>query len=162
MRIFRRNMPTHGEEWRFGRRCASSTMEATRQLRSYRHGPYRHPAGPGRELLSIIIFLSCIIGAALWAQWWKDRRRCCAPMGFYGAMLGATLGCSCAHLFGVSMWLVWAVISLAAPWIQGIGRLRCLVRVVAMDARPSRRTEFAIRHSAPEYAALRILAGVSV
>jgi hypothetical protein len=118
--------------------------------------------GPGRELLSLIIFLSCIIGAALWAQWVEGSPSLLRPMGFYGAMVGATLGCSFAPLFGVNMRLVWAVICLAAPWIQGIGRLRCLVQGCC-HGRPTQQAHgIRYTHSRSRVCRLANLAGVSV
>jgi len=84
--------------------------------------------GPGRELLTVSIFLCSTIGAALWAQWVEGSPALLRPMGFYGGMLGAILGGSCALWMHVSLWVVLAAISVAAPWIQGIGRLRCLVQ----------------------------------
>lgn len=49
-------------------------------------------------------------------------------MGFYGGMLGATIGALPAIFAHVNLWVVLAAICMAAPWIQGIGRLRCLVQ----------------------------------
>ena len=84
--------------------------------------------GPGRTAITLSIFLFSIIGAALWAQWVEGSPSLLRPMGFYGGALGAGLGGLVALLFGVSLWTVFAAISIAAPWIQGIGRLRCLVQ----------------------------------
>jgi protein-S-isoprenylcysteine O-methyltransferase Ste14 len=84
--------------------------------------------GPGRELLTVSIFLCSTIGAALWAQWVEGSPALLRPLGFYGGMLGAILGGSCALWMPVNMWVVLAAICVAAPWIQGIGRLRCLVQ----------------------------------
>jgi len=149
-------------EWRFG------------PIRIINHGGYAAVAiligmglidtllGPGRELLSILIFLSCIIGAALWAQWVEGSPSLLRPMGFYGAMLGATLGCSFAPLFGVNLWLVWAVISLAAPWIQGIGRLRCLVQGCCHGRATQQAHGIRYTNSHSRVCRLAHLAGVSV
>ncbi|MGA3159763.1 MAG: prolipoprotein diacylglyceryl transferase family protein [Terracidiphilus sp.] len=84
--------------------------------------------GPGLELLTVSIFLCATIGAALWAQWVEGSPALLRPLGFYGGMLGAILGGSCALFMPVNLWVVLAAICIAAPWIQGIGRLRCLVQ----------------------------------
>jgi prolipoprotein diacylglyceryltransferase len=49
-------------------------------------------------------------------------------MGFYGGMLGAMIGGASALLIHENLWVVFAAICVAAPWMQGIGRLRCLVQ----------------------------------
>ncbi len=84
--------------------------------------------GPGHELLTVSIFLCSTIGAALWAQWVEGSPALLRPMGFYGGMLGAAVGGTCALWMHVNLWVVLAVICVAAPWIQGTGRLRCLVQ----------------------------------
>jgi prolipoprotein diacylglyceryltransferase len=49
-------------------------------------------------------------------------------MGFYGGMIGAAIGGAPALLIHLNLWTVFGAICVAAPWIQGIGRLRCLVQ----------------------------------
>lgn len=84
--------------------------------------------GPGRTTVTLSIVLCSTVGAALWAQWVEGSPALLRPMGFYGGMLGAGLGASAALFFGVSLWTGFAAVCIAAPWIQGIGRLRCLVQ----------------------------------
>ncbi len=84
--------------------------------------------GAGREWIAVIIFLSSTVGAALWAQWVEGSPALLRPMGFYGGMLGAAIGGAAALLVHENLWVVFAAICVAAPWIQGIGRLRCLVQ----------------------------------
>jgi prolipoprotein diacylglyceryltransferase len=68
------------------------------------------------------------VGAALWAQWVEGSPALLRPMGFYGGMLGAVVGAVPAVLAHVDLWFVLGAICVGAPWIQGIGRLRCLVQ----------------------------------
>jgi len=115
-------------EWRIG------------PLRIINHGGYAGAAtlvgmatidtllGPGHGAITVIIYLSCTVGAALWAQWVEGSPALLRPLGFYGAVLGALAGCGLAVALGANAWTVCAAISVAAPWIQGIGRLRCLVQ----------------------------------
>jgi membrane-associated phospholipid phosphatase/protein-S-isoprenylcysteine O-methyltransferase Ste14 len=84
--------------------------------------------GPGRTAVTLSIFLFSIIGAALWAQWVEGSPSLLRPMGFYGGMLGACFGSLAALLTGADLWSVFAAVCIAAPWIQAIGRLRCLVQ----------------------------------
>ena len=85
--------------------------------------------GPGREMLTVSIFACSTVGAALWAQWVEGSPALLRPMGFYGGMIGAALGGGAAALLiHVDLWVVFAAICVAAPWIQGLGRLRCLVQ----------------------------------
>ena len=82
----------------------------------------------GSELVTASIFVCAIVGAALWAQWVEGSPALLRPLGFYGGMFGAILGAIPAAFLGISPWTVLAAICVAAPWIQGIGRLRCLVQ----------------------------------
>lgn len=84
--------------------------------------------GPSHTAVTLSIFLFSIAGAALWAQWVEGSPSLLRPMGFYGGLLGAALGSLAALLFAVNLWTVFAAVCMAAPWIQGIGRLRCLVQ----------------------------------
>ena len=84
--------------------------------------------GAGHRILPVAIFVLSTIGAALWAQWVEGSPALLRPMGFYGGMIGAVLGALLAPLLGVSLWSVCAALAIAAPWIQALGRLRCLVQ----------------------------------
>lgn len=84
--------------------------------------------GPGSEWIAVSIFFCSTVGAALWAQWVEGSPALLRPMGFYGGMLGAAVGGAAALLVHLNLWVVFAAICVAAPWIQAIGRLRCLVQ----------------------------------
>ena len=84
--------------------------------------------GPGLELLMVSIFLCATIGAALWAQWVEGSPALLRPLGFYGGLIGAAIGGLCALWMPVHLWMAFAAMCVAAPWLQGIGRLRCLVQ----------------------------------
>jgi len=116
------------KEWRIG------------PLRIINHGGYAAVAalvgmciigamlGPSGEWIAVSIFLCSTVGAALWAQWVEGSPALLRPMGFYGGMLGAAIGALPALFTPLSLWVVFAAICVAAPWIQGMGRLRCLVQ----------------------------------
>ncbi len=122
-------------------RLANSWREARfGALRIINHGAYAGAAafvgvciiethlGPNQTALTLCIFLFSIAGAALWAQWVEGSPALLRPMGFYGGMIGAVIGAAFAPLWHVKLITVLAAVCLAAPWIQAIGRLRCLVQ----------------------------------
>ncbi|MFI5310920.1 MAG: prolipoprotein diacylglyceryl transferase family protein [Gemmatimonadales bacterium] len=76
----------------------------------------------------VVAAVAAVVGAALWAQLIEGSPQLLRPYGFYGGLLGGTLGAAAAPLFGVSPWLVLAAFSAAGPWAQAMGRLRCLVQ----------------------------------
>lgn len=84
--------------------------------------------GPGRIWLSVSICLCSLIGAALWAQWVEGSPALLRPLGFYGGMLGAIAGAIPALVLHVNLLSAFAAVCVAAPWIQALGRLRCLVQ----------------------------------
>jgi prolipoprotein diacylglyceryltransferase/protein-S-isoprenylcysteine O-methyltransferase Ste14 len=85
-------------------------------------------AGPGRQAPILMAALIAVAGAALWAQYIEGSPQLLRPYGFYGGLLGGTLGALLAPLLGTSPWLVLAAFSAAGPWAQAMGRLRCLVQ----------------------------------
>jgi len=85
--------------------------------------------GPGKSVIPVAIFLGGAAGSALWAQIIEGSPALLRPLGFYGGVLGtAACGAAAAWLTGTNVWSVLAVLVVAAPWIQGLGRLRCLVQ----------------------------------
>jgi hypothetical protein len=115
-------------EWRIG------------PVRVINHGAYAGAAaavgmviidtllGPGCAALSVSICVCSLIGAALWAQWVEGSPALLRPLGFYGGMLGATVGAIPAFALHVHLLNAFAAVCVAAPWIQALGRLRCLVQ----------------------------------
>lgn len=85
--------------------------------------------GPGKTSIPVSIYAGGTIGAALWAQWIEGSPALLRPLGFYGGMIGTVLGgILAARLSATNFWFVLSALVVAAPWIQGIGRLRCLVQ----------------------------------
>lgn len=76
-------------------------------------------------LLTVTI-LAC---ACLWGQFVTGAPKLQRPFGYYGALLGALVATSIIVGNWNYSWLqLCAVAALAAPWVQSIGRLRCLVQ----------------------------------
>ncbi len=115
-------------EWRFGR------------VRVINHGVYAAAAtavgmliagtlaGRGSAGAVILVALSTIVCAGLWAQLVEGSAQLLRPYGYYGGVIGIILGCIAAPLVGKPTWLMLAAASTAGPWVQSIGRLRCLVQ----------------------------------
>jgi len=115
-------------EWRFG------------PIRVIVHGVY---AGVGAAVGSIVIVWAggpqliipltivagaTLAGAGLFGQLMVGSNVLLRPFGYFGAVLGGIVGIVGCSLYGVSGWDLAAGLAIAAPWIQAIGRLRCLVQ----------------------------------
>ncbi len=110
-------------EWRIG------------SVRLINHGLYAGAAGcvqtlalmaavgPGGEWKAFTVAIAGLIGAGAWAQWVEGSSRLRRPFGFYGGLIGAVAAC----LFFDERWTLLAACCLTGPWMQAIGRLRCLV-----------------------------------
>jgi len=68
-----------------------------------------------------------IICAALWAQIIEGSAKLKRPFGYYGGVAGGLFGSLAVLLMGLNVWVVLGVSAVVMPWIQAIGRLRCLV-----------------------------------
>jgi prolipoprotein diacylglyceryltransferase/protein-S-isoprenylcysteine O-methyltransferase Ste14 len=84
--------------------------------------------GRGGDLIVLTVSLSTALGAMLWAQLIEGSPSLLRPLGFYGGLLGGIVGTSVAPLVQTPIWTALAALSLAAPVVQGVGRLRCVVQ----------------------------------
>ena len=95
-----------------------------------------------------IIALFIIAGAGLWAQFIEGSPKLLRPYGYYGGVTGLLIGSTLAYLiFSIDFFLLLGSFALAGPWIQAIGRLRCLVQGCC-HGRPSSE-EIGIRFTHP-------------
>jgi hypothetical protein len=74
------------------------------------------------------VYLCGLLGAALWAQQLEGSSKLSRPFGYYGSVIGAVAGTVIVGMMGGDTLLVLALVAMAAPWIQALGRLRCLVQ----------------------------------
>jgi len=79
--------------------------------------------GAGREWKVLVIVFAGLIGAGVWAQLVEGSSLLRRPFGFYGGLIGCGIAC----LFFRERWILLGANCLAAPWMQALGRLRCLV-----------------------------------
>jgi len=115
-------------EWRWG------------HVRLINHGFYGGASGFAGTLLAgfflgrqyaivgFIIMIFVIIGAGLWAQFIEGSSKLLRPYGYYGGLTGGIVACTLASIiFSINIYNLLASFAMASPWIQSIGRLRCLV-----------------------------------
>jgi membrane-associated phospholipid phosphatase len=85
--------------------------------------------GSEKRAIPIATFVGGTVGAAIWAQIVEGSPTLLRPLGFYGGVLGTNLGAILTTTWThTNPWLALSALAVAAPWIQGIGRLRCLVQ----------------------------------
>ena len=85
--------------------------------------------GPRGVLAIAWVGVMQTLGAGLTAQALEGSSKLLRPFGWYGGVLGAAIGCLTAPLVvGMPILPLLAAFAIAAPWIQAIGRLRCLVQ----------------------------------
>jgi protein-S-isoprenylcysteine O-methyltransferase Ste14 len=85
----------------------------------------------GRQyaLAGFIIIFFIIAGAGLWAQVIEGSPKLLRPYGYYGGVLGLFIGGFLfSFIFSIDFFMILASFAMAGPWIQSIGRLRCLVQ----------------------------------
>ena len=76
----------------------------------------------------VVVHLMGLAGAGLWAQTLEGSGKLSRPFGYYGSVIGAVGGAVIVGaLYGDTLLLL-SALALEAPWVQMIGRLRCLVQ----------------------------------
>ena len=166
--------------WEFLRRSAEQIANSWREwtwgrVRVINHGLY---AGIGSLLaVAIVGFLlgveniaagvlvasSALVVSALWAQFVEGSPSLLRPYGFYGGVLGIIVGSLLAWpLFGVDPWLPLAAYSVAGPWVQSFGRVRCLVQGCCHGHEAPASIGIVYRHPRSRVCRLSNLGGVPV
>jgi protein-S-isoprenylcysteine O-methyltransferase Ste14 len=74
------------------------------------------------------VFVCILAGAGVWGQALEGSSMLLRRFGWYGGVVGGALGAFTSPWLGVPVMSMLAALSIAAPWIQAIGRLRCLVQ----------------------------------
>jgi len=83
--------------------------------------------GDGYAWGILIFALIVIVFSALWAQIIEGSEKLKRPFGYYGAMVGIIFASLAVWAMGYNVWVIIGVISVVMPWVQAIGRFRCLV-----------------------------------
>jgi protein-S-isoprenylcysteine O-methyltransferase Ste14 len=113
---------------------------------------------PGREWKALVTLAAGLLGSGAWAQWVEGSSRLRRPFGFYGGLLGVLISC----LFFEERWTLLAAHCVAAPWMQAIGRLRCLVNGCCHGRPASPAVGIRVTHERSRIARLADLADVPI
>jgi protein-S-isoprenylcysteine O-methyltransferase Ste14 len=169
----------YGLVWSFVRR---QTERIANSWREWRIGPVRvinhgswaaaaaaaglliagSAAGPNR-LGAVVWIAGCVlVGAGLWAQVLEGSSRLLRPFGWYGGVLGGIVGALTASAKGVPTLPLLASFAVAAPWIQILGRLRCLVQGCCHGCPASSRVGIRYIHPRSRVSQLAGLAGIPI
>jgi protein-S-isoprenylcysteine O-methyltransferase Ste14 len=129
IRLQTEHLSNSWHEWRWG------------PVRIINHGFYGGAAGFAGMLIAgfflgiqyavtgFLILIFVIVGAGLWAQFIEGSSKLLRPYGYYGGLTGGIIASILASLiFSINLFTLLASFAMAAPWIQSIGRLRCLVQ----------------------------------
>jgi protein-S-isoprenylcysteine O-methyltransferase Ste14 len=129
IRRFTERISNSWTEWHFG------------QVRLINHSFYAGAAafvgvlivdsclGKSYSFAGFFITISGIAGAALWAQYIEGSPRLLRPYGYYGSVIGILVSTTfMSYVYHLNLMYILAAFALAGPWIQILGRLRCLVQ----------------------------------
>ena len=112
----------------------------------------------GREWEVFVISFAGLLGAGLWAQLVEGSSRLRRPFGFYGGLIGVGIAC----LFFPDRWAFLAANCLGAPWMQAIGRLRCLVNGCCHGRQTSSAIGIRVQHERSRVTRMADLTGVPI
>ena len=84
-------------------------------------------AGDAYAWAILVFALVVILFSALWAQLIEGSEKLKRPYGYYGALVGIIFASLSVGAMGYKVWVIIGVISVVMPWVQAIGRFRCLV-----------------------------------
>ncbi|MFO0827124.1 MAG: prolipoprotein diacylglyceryl transferase family protein [Phycisphaerales bacterium] len=134
--------------WRAARAGAEHIANSWRE---WRIGPVRvisHGAWAGLAAFAGLVIAGCLLdaretlilggvsfvslaGAALWGQYWVGSRTLLRPFGYFGSVLGvgvALIALAVVAPSALDVARLAAALAVAAPFVQAIGRLRCLIQ----------------------------------
>ncbi len=95
---------------------------------------------------AILVFtLVGLIISALWAQMIEGSEKLKRPFGYYGALVGIIFASMIVWIMGYNVWVIIGVFSVLMPWVQAIGRLRCLINGCC-HGRPTEDSKIGIRY----------------
>jgi prolipoprotein diacylglyceryltransferase len=114
--------------------------------------------GPGREWKALVTALAGLISAGAWAQCVEGSSRLRRPFGFYGGLMGVGVTC----LFFGERWTLLAAYCLGAPWLQALGRLRCLVNGCCHGGPAGSAIGIRIHHAQSRVTRLAELSGIPI
>jgi len=152
----------HYRTWMFLRNLAERVANSWKEwvfgpIRIINHGIY---AGLGAFLgillsgwlagqeyaWAILVFaIVVIVFSALWAQLIEGSDKLKRPFGYYGALVGIIVSGLVVSVMGYNVWVIIGVVSVVMPWVQAIGRFRCLINGCCHGS-PTRDPRIGIRY----------------
>jgi protein-S-isoprenylcysteine O-methyltransferase Ste14 len=84
-------------------------------------------AGKAYAWAILVFAFVVIVFSALWAQIVDDSEKLKRPYGYYGALIGIVFASLVVWMMGFKVWVIIGVISVVMPWVQAVGRMRCLI-----------------------------------
>lgn len=119
-------------------------------------------AGPDAWPGVMMLATFALVGAALWAQWADAATTVQRPFGYYGAVVGGCLGTIASGAFGQPTAIILAAAATMSPWIQALGRLRCLVQGCCHGAPVDSRFGIRVANEHSRVVSLSHLSGQSI
>lgn len=119
-------------------------------------------AGAGHALAVVWVGVWVLVGAGAYAQVLEGSSKLLRPFGWYGGLLGGILGVVTSPIVGGEIVPLMAAFALAAPWIQILGRLRCLVQGCCHGAPAPEGCGIHYHHPRSRVSHLANLAGVAL
>lgn len=83
------------------------------------------------QQMTIIFLVSSVsvLGGFIWAQWIEQSSGLSRPFGYFGSIIGGFISSIVASwYFSLPLVAILGSYALVVPWIQAIGRLRCIVQ----------------------------------
>ena len=77
---------------------------------------------------SLGIAFGGLLGAGIWAQLLESSSGLLRPFGYYGAVFGSLAVALAGPVLGFDGLLLLAALAVGAPWVQLLGRVRCLIQ----------------------------------
>jgi protein-S-isoprenylcysteine O-methyltransferase Ste14 len=84
-------------------------------------------AGKKYAIALLVFAVLVTLFAAIWAQVIEGSEKLKRPFGYYGGLVGILFGSLTVWAMGYNGWVIIGVVSVVMPWVQAMGRLRCLV-----------------------------------
>lgn len=75
-----------------------------------------------------LVLIAGLLGAMAWGQLSRGQSNLSRPFGFFGGLAGGLLGLTLACSLGADPWRLAGALAVALPFLQAVGRLRCLVQ----------------------------------
>ena len=85
-------------------------------------------SGSEARTTTVALFASGLLGAGLWAQRLEGSSALSRPFGYFGSVVGVFAAGLLLLFAGLPVATSLGATAVAAPWMQAIGRLRCLVQ----------------------------------